>query len=227
MLREIRDLGFECAELSHGIRISLLPGIMEAFDAGKLNFPRCTIFVRCRWASTHAKPNIFKFTSLDRRERDSAWRHSVKTIETAARLRAPLVVLHMGCVDMKDYTDRLLEMVAAGKQDTQKYADLCADALAKREKKKGDHVQVACELLSGLVGKAREHGIKLGIENRQAVEEISVRERFRSFSARVQSAGNRVLARRRPRAKQGKPRAYFAPAAFGEYGAAAFWTSCA
>ena len=35
MLREIRDLGFEYAELSHGIRISLLPGILQAVDAGE------------------------------------------------------------------------------------------------------------------------------------------------------------------------------------------------
>jgi hypothetical protein len=36
MLREIRDLGFEYAELSHGIRISLLPGIFEAVEAGEI-----------------------------------------------------------------------------------------------------------------------------------------------------------------------------------------------
>ena len=36
MLREIRDLGFEYAELSHGIRLSLLPGILEAVDAGEI-----------------------------------------------------------------------------------------------------------------------------------------------------------------------------------------------
>ena len=36
MLREIRDLGFDYAELSHGIRISLLPGIFEAVDAGEI-----------------------------------------------------------------------------------------------------------------------------------------------------------------------------------------------
>ena len=35
MLREIRDLGFEYAELSHGIRISLMPGILEAVSAGE------------------------------------------------------------------------------------------------------------------------------------------------------------------------------------------------
>ncbi len=35
MLREIRELGFDYAELSHGIRISLLPGILDAVDAGE------------------------------------------------------------------------------------------------------------------------------------------------------------------------------------------------
>ena len=33
MLEEIRDLGFEYAELSHGIRLSLVPGIMQAVEA--------------------------------------------------------------------------------------------------------------------------------------------------------------------------------------------------
>ena len=36
MLREIRELGFEHVELSHGTRISLLPGILEAVDAGEI-----------------------------------------------------------------------------------------------------------------------------------------------------------------------------------------------
>ena len=35
MLREIRELGFEHAELSHGIRISLVPGILEAVEGGR------------------------------------------------------------------------------------------------------------------------------------------------------------------------------------------------
>ena len=34
MLEEIRDLGFEYAELSHGIRLSLVPGIIDAHKAG-------------------------------------------------------------------------------------------------------------------------------------------------------------------------------------------------
>ena len=36
MLREIRDLGFDYSELSHGIRVSLMPGILEAVGAGEI-----------------------------------------------------------------------------------------------------------------------------------------------------------------------------------------------
>ena len=44
MLREIREMGFEYAELSHGIRISLLPGIFEAVEAGEHDSPlRCVM----------------------------------------------------------------------------------------------------------------------------------------------------------------------------------------
>jgi hypothetical protein len=50
LLREIRDLGFTHAELSHGTRISLMPGILDAVPRAKCRFPRCTISVRCRWA---------------------------------------------------------------------------------------------------------------------------------------------------------------------------------
>jgi len=53
MLREIRELGFTHAELSHGIRMSLVPGILEAVAAGEIQIStlhNSTISVRCRWA---------------------------------------------------------------------------------------------------------------------------------------------------------------------------------
>ncbi len=181
MLREIRELGFEWAELSHGIRISLLPGIMEAFDAGEIKISSLHNFCPLPMGVNHAAPNIFKFTALDRRERENAWRHSIKTIETAARLKALVVVLHMGCVDMKDYTDRLLELVAAGKKETSKYESLCEEAMEKREKRKQEHMELAGEMLTRLADKAEEHGVRLGIENRQALEEVPFDSDFDLF----------------------------------------------
>src|SRR5690606_24684748 len=111
MLREIRELGFEYAELSHGIRLGLLPGIIEAVDAGEIRISSMHNFCPLPIGIHYPAPNIYKFTALDRRERENAWKHTLKTLDTAARLQAQVVVLHMGAVEMRDYTDRLMEMV--------------------------------------------------------------------------------------------------------------------
>lgn len=176
MLREIRELGFEYAELSHGIRISLLPGIYEAAEAGEIKITTLHNFCPLPMGVNHAAPNLFKFSALEPRERDNAYRHSLRTIETAARLKAPLVVLHLGCIDMKDYTARLLDMVAEGKQDTPKYQKLCTEVLEKRAAKKEKYVKAAHEMLTRLAEEAKARGVKLGIENREAVEELPLEE---------------------------------------------------
>ena len=172
MLREIRDLGFDYAELSHGIRISLMPGIMEAVDAGEIKISSLHNFCPLPMGVNHAAPNIFKFTADNPRERENAFKHTLRTIETAVRLKAPLIVLHMGCIDMKDYTDKLIDMVGEGKKDTPKYQKLCDEVIMKREEKKDRAMEYAYDMLRRLVEHAEPRGIKLGIENREALEEI-------------------------------------------------------
>jgi len=181
MLREIRDLGFGYAELSHGIRISLLPGIIEAVDAGEMRISTLHNFCPLPIGVNQANPNLFRFSSLESRERENAFRYSLKTIETAQRLNAKLVVLHMGCIDMKDYTDKLIEMMGAGQQRTPKYEKLCAEAIDRREQKKERHVQFAGEMLRRLRAESEARGIRLGIENREALEEIPLENDFTLF----------------------------------------------
>jgi sugar phosphate isomerase/epimerase len=172
MLREIRSLGFEYAELSHGIRISLLPGIIEAVEAGEIKISSLHNFCPLPMGVNHAAPNLYQFSSPDRREQENAWRHSVKTIETAARVKALAVVLHLGSIDMKDYTERLLEMVQKGLKETPKYAALREEVMEKWEDKKQPFAERSSQMLDRLSGLAAQHGLKLGIENRQALEEI-------------------------------------------------------
>jgi sugar phosphate isomerase/epimerase len=172
MLEEIRALGFEFAELSHGIRISLLPGILDAVDAGLVKISSVHNFCPLPIGIERAAPNIFKFSSEDRRERENAFRHTLKTIETAARVKAPIVVLHMGSVDMKDYTDKLIDLATDGKRDTPKFQKLCDEACRKREDKRERYVNAAYEMLSRIIPEAERHGLMLGIENREAIEEI-------------------------------------------------------
>lgn len=181
MLREIRDLGFAYAELSHGIRLSLVPGILEAVDAGEIKITTLHNFCPLPIGITHAAPNVFKFTSLDGRERENALKHSLKTLELAQRVGARLVVLHMGAVDMKDCTDTLVEMAAAGLRDSPRYQKMCAEADERRESRKERHILLAYEILRRLETEAARRGLLLGVENREALEEIPFEGDFPFF----------------------------------------------
>jgi sugar phosphate isomerase/epimerase len=178
MLREIRELGFEYAELSHGIRISLLPGIFEAVDAGEIKISTLHNFCPLPMGVNHAAPNVFKFTTSDRWERENAIKHTLKTIETAARLKARLVVLHMGQITMRDYTDKLLGMVEKEEQNSRKFEKLIQEAMEKRERRKEKYIDRADELLKVFIAAAAKEGIMLGVENREAMEEIPLEGDF-------------------------------------------------
>ncbi|MBI3880022.1 MAG: sugar phosphate isomerase/epimerase [Verrucomicrobia bacterium] len=187
MLNEVAEMGFEYAELSHGIRISLLPGIYDAVDAGEIKISTLHNFCPLPIGINTAAPNIFKFTSDNPRERENAWRHTIKTLDTAVRVKAQLVVLHMGNIDMKDYGTKLEELCDRGERHTLKYQKLLAEADQKREQKKERPVQLAYDFLTQLIPEAESRGLKLGIENREAVEEIPLDGDFAHFFRIFQS----------------------------------------
>ncbi|MEO7676166.1 MAG: TIM barrel protein, partial [Verrucomicrobiota bacterium] len=114
-------------------------------------------------------------------EWESAYKHSIKTIETAARVGARAVVLHMGCIEMKDYTDKLVDLVGEGKKDTPKYEKISAEVQEKLEQKKGKFVERSYQMLRRLIPPAEARGIKLAVENREALEEIPIDSDFSFF----------------------------------------------
>ena len=94
------------------------------------------------------------------------------------RVKAPVVVLHSGSIDMKNYTDKLLDLAAKGEKAAAKFAKLCSEADEKREARKGPFVERVYEVLKKLLPAAEGQGIKLGVENRQALEELPVETDF-------------------------------------------------
>jgi sugar phosphate isomerase/epimerase len=181
MLREIRELGFEHAELSHGTRISLMPGILEAVDAGEMRISTLHNFCPLPMGVNHAAPNLYQFSAEKPRERELAVRYTLKTLEFAERVKAPLVVLHLGSVEMKDYTDKLKGMLERGEKGSSKYEKLCAELSEKREAKKERFVQNTYETLNKILPDAESRGLKLGVENREALEEIPFETDFPFF----------------------------------------------
>jgi sugar phosphate isomerase/epimerase len=114
MLREIRDLGFEYAELSHGIRLGLVSGILEAVDAGEIKISSLHNFCPLPLGLNHASPNLYEFSDERPRQRELAVKYTLKTLDFAQRVKAPAIVLHLGSMEMKDYTEKLGAMLERG-----------------------------------------------------------------------------------------------------------------
>lgn len=178
MLREIRELGFEYAELSHGTRISLLPGIMEAVDSGEIKISSVHNFCPLPMGVNFAAPNLYKFSAERERERSLALRYTLKTIEFAARVQARVAVLHLGRIEMRDYTDKLLELVERGEKDSAKFAKLATECEEKRERRKDRALERVYGLLRQILPEAERCGVMLGCENREGLEELPIENDF-------------------------------------------------
>src|SRR5579871_5875017 len=187
MLREIRDLGFEYAELSHGIRISLVPGILEAVDAGEIKISSLHNFCPLPMGVNHSAPNLYQFSDERPVQRELAHKHTLRTLDFAARVKAPLVVLHIGSIEMKCYTDKLLTMLERGEKQSSKYKKLCEEFSAKRDKSKKEFWARTVECLKKLVPEAESRGVKMGIENRQSLEELPVESDYDSLFTEISS----------------------------------------
>jgi len=181
MLREIRELGFEYAELSHGVSISLMPGILAAVEAGEIKISSLHNFCPLPMGVTHAAPNLYEFSAEKDFERELAVRYTLQTFEFARRAKAPAVVLHLGSMELKDYTSRLCDLLQRDGKPTPKFESLRTEAVAKQEAVKGKFVARMYETLRKLLPEAEKRGLKLGCENRQALEEIPLESDFVSF----------------------------------------------
>jgi sugar phosphate isomerase/epimerase len=181
MLREIRELGFDHAELSHGVSVGLVPGILEAVDAGEIKISSLHNFCPLPMGVTRPSPNLYEFSSDRPRDRELALKHTVKTLEFAARVQAPLVVLHLGSMNLKDYTGKLGEMLERGQKHSPNFQKICIEAAKSREAGKEKPFAHMCESLQKILPVAKSLGLKLGCENRQAIEELPFESDFKSF----------------------------------------------
>jgi len=181
MLAEIRNLGFGYAELSHGIRLSLVPGILDAVAADEIKISTVHNFCPLPMGVEKPAPNLYEFSSSNPRDRELAIKHTFKTFEFARRVKASLLVLHLGSMELKDYGGKLEDMLEQGQKDSPQYRKLLAEAISKREAKKKTAVAHLYDSLKILVPEAEKLGLKLGCENREAVQELPLESDFAGF----------------------------------------------
>jgi sugar phosphate isomerase/epimerase len=173
MLREIKDeLGFDLIELGHGIRISLMPGIQKAFDAGEVRFSSLHNFCPLPVEVMGASPDCYTFSSHSAPERQRATRQTLQTIDFAERLGASFVVLHLGRVPIKPVTEPLIALAKDGDMFSRQYVRRKLDAVAKREAAAPPCLVRVKECLKPIIEHAAARNVRLGIEGRRGYEEI-------------------------------------------------------
>jgi sugar phosphate isomerase/epimerase len=172
MLREIKSLGFDLIELGHGIRISLVPGIQKMFDAGEVHFSSLHNFCPLPVEVLSASPDCYQMSARDKSERDRAVKQTLQTIDLAARLEAPFVVLHLGSVAMNPITDELINLAQKGELLSRHYVHKKVDAVRKREELAAVPLGRVKQCLRPIVAHAAAKNIRLGIEGRRGYEEI-------------------------------------------------------
>ena len=180
MLREIADLGFDRVELGHGIRITLVPGILKAVEDGIVRVGSTHNFCPLPMGVQHAAPNFFQPSSGDDRERQQWVRQTKRSIDFAAQVGASVVVCHLGGVRyLWLLPDRHMEAYRrahpqAVKSGDKIYLALVERALLKIRRRIAPYWERTLDSVRSLLEYAAEKKIRLGLENRERFEELPI-----------------------------------------------------
>lgn len=181
MILELQDCGFDRIELGHGIRLSLMHGIQKLYDKGRVQFSSLHNFCPLPVEITHASPDCLQFSSFRDEERERAVKQTCLTIDFAERLGAPLVILHCGHVPMQPITARLAELAGTGRHLSPQYAHAKLRAVQRREKIAPKYLDRVRDCLKRISEYAASKEVRLGLEGRQAYEEIPTPREFEAL----------------------------------------------
>lgn len=189
MLREMADLGFEFVELSHGIRITLVPGILKAVDEGVVKVSSTHNFCPLPTGITQAAPNIFEPSATDPREHDQWLRQTKRSIDFAAQVRARVLVMHLGSVRFFWLNPARKIYAYADKNPTAKlpedkaYLALLEKAVKKLRARMPAYWERVKKSIEEVRAYAVEKGVALGFENREKFDELPLDSDFEELLA--------------------------------------------
>jgi sugar phosphate isomerase/epimerase len=189
MVREMADLGFAAIELSHGVRLALVPGVMKAVEEGLVRIASTHNFCPLPAGVLQAAPNLYEPSSLDSRERTNWVRQTKRSIDFTAQMDSGALVCHLGSVRFfwlkpsRRLEPYLREHPQALASSDPAYRALLDRALAKMRQRMVPFWQHTQDCLGAVLDHAAQRGVLLALENREAFEELPLDGDYAGFLA--------------------------------------------
>lgn len=189
MVREMVDLGFDTIELSHGIRITLVPGILRAVEEGIVKISSTHNFCPLPTGITQAAPNLFEPSSPDLREHELWLRHTKRSIDFAVQVNSTALVCHLGSVQFfwlnpgKGLSAYIKRHPKIRIPESPRYQSVLAKAQAKLRKRMGPFWEQTKDSVAKILDYAAERGVRLGLENREKLDELPLDDDFAGYFA--------------------------------------------
>jgi len=187
MAQEMAALGFTHVELSHGIRIVLVPGLLRAVEEKVIRVASTHNFCPLPPGIMQAAPNLFEPSSRDPRERDQWLRYTKRSLEFAAQLGAGVLVCHLGSVGffwfdpavrLRAYLDRHAGLAGFARADFPERLKRTMSRIRERMPLYWENLVASLREIDAF---AREKDVRLGFENREKVEELPLDDEFETL----------------------------------------------
>ena len=172
VVRDIKKIGFNAIELGFSHTRSQLAQIKSVKNVDILSLHNyCPIPEKVPYAQ--ALPDCFNLASPHTSLRKTAIAYTKRSIRTAKKFKARVLVIHCGRVEMPDYTKQLFALKSrCSASNNKKFIYLKCQALRQRKKIIGKFFDNILKSLKELQTYAYNEGVILGIENRNYLREI-------------------------------------------------------
>ena len=189
MVEQMVELGFKRIELSHGIRLCLMPYILRAVEEGIVEVPSIHNFCPLPSSVQHAAPNFYQPASTNINERALWMRYSLQTLNFAKKLGAERIVMHSGNVNFfftsaEANFEKWIEQSGISfldlndNDDFYKQRERTMRRICKASKKVIPRLKDSYEKL---LPDAKEMGLILCLENREGLEELPLDDEHELF----------------------------------------------
>lgn len=190
MLQEMASLGFKHIELSHGVRITLVPGILKAVEEGLVEITSTHNFCPLPTGVVQAAPNLFEPSVTEYREHDQWLRHTKRSIDFAAQVKAKALVCHLGSVTFfwfnpaRNVKNYLRDHPDAGRRpDDKAYQAVLQKAMVRLRKRMKPFWERTKSSINEILDYAAQKNVRLGLENREKFEELPLDGDYPEFLA--------------------------------------------